>query len=947
VTTFTYDPLGRPATGKDNAGNTTNYAYDALSRLTQVTWPDATHRNYAYDNLDALTGLTDERGKLWSYVYDANERLMTETDPLSEATGFLYDALDRMTQAVDPLSHATLYGYDGDGRVMSMTDRSGRMTSYQYDALSRLTGVMDPAGGADQFAYDADSRMISEQDPLGHSSSFMYDMLDRVTRVTDPVGTGFDYGYDTMGRLHTATGPLGHVETFNYDPRGLLSSFLNGTLETDFPRTALGEVSQVTDPNRNSWPRAYDPQGRMTSSADPLARGTTYEYDALSRVIHIGRSDGTVQQISRDAAGRVTGEDYSDGTNYVVTWSDANRITGATGASFAYDAAGRMINSNGFTFTYDPEGRVLSETLAPGKVVSYSYDSRGLPSQMMDWMGGTTSFTYDAARRLTGITRPNGTSASYQYDAADRLIQSVEKPPNPTDPPLALITLTRDALGQPTSIARRQPLMPGQTMASSSAFTYDPASQLNGVGHDPLGRMTGDATRTFQWDGASRLTHYVAGADSPSYAYDAFGQQLTSTQGSQGVAQAWNYGRGYPTNDDMAVNLPTPRTSYNVRAPSGLLLYGVNGSSGARSFYHYDEGGNTAFLTNDGGSVVTEYAYTPFGGVAALGETADNAFTYGGAQGASQLGGSGLFRMGGGIYDAMTMRGISGNTIASGPVAFPPEGGDPHGPRTGSYHWERQPGQIGSPGSWVEKQPGPAQSLDGAMIGGIHTIDALTGTYQAVLAALGDRVPVSTPEWTDLTGSDPGPINSPGSWVEKSPGPNQPSGVSEIYGNDAIVTLGGRPDAFGKVKTDGNHIGGGSFGGAYSNNKNQEEAGTLMHELGHMFGLDHGSGKPPRPYSRYLYIGHGRILSTVDLNEDGSIEGGGGTLQPARNPWEFSEPGMKRSGDPGTTAFPLPWRPVFSPGSPWGVFHNDVFRCLWCPDPDSGEPANDINDVNR
>ena len=749
VTTFTYDPLGRVTTGKDNAGNTTQYAYDALSRLTQVTWPDLNVRHYAYDNLDALTGLTDERGKLWSHGYDANGRLTAATDPLLETTGFQYDALDRATQVTDPLGHGTMYGYDPNGRVMSVTDGSSRTTTFQYDGLNRLMGIADPAGGTDVFTYDADSRMISAQDPLGHTTGYGYDMLDRVIHVTDPVGTGFDYSYDLMGRLRTATGPLGYMESFNYDARGLLTSYFNSSSETDFSRTALGEVSQVTDPNRNVWPRSYDPQGRLISSADPLGRGTTYQYDGLSRVIHIGRSDGTVQQIDYDPAGRVTAESYTGGPALSYAYDDANRLTSATGASFTYDAAGRMTSSNGLGMTYDGAGRILSETLAPGKVVSYSYDSRGLLSQLTDWMGGSTTFAHDAAGRLSTMSRPppNGIVTTYQYDAADRPTASVEARPPPQNTPLSSISITRDALGRATGIDRREPLMPGVTSPSANELSYDAASQLNGVSHDALGRMTADASRTFQWDAASRLAHYAAGADSPSFAYDAFGQVVNSTSGSQTVVQAWNYGHYPPTNDDTEVNLPS-RSRLRIRTPSGMLLYTADGATGARTFYHYDEAGNTAYLTNDGGSVVAEYAYGPYGGVAGLGETADNPYTYGAGAGLMSLGSSGLWAGGGGVYDDRTMRMISGNTTSSGPV-------------------ETKPGPIGSPGDWVTTKPGPIQSPgEGVM------------RQPGPIGSPGDWVALNPqplpPGATVMQG--PGPVNSPGSWVEKQPGPAQSPG---------------------------------------------------------------------------------------------------------------------------------------------------------------------------
>jgi YD repeat-containing protein len=538
------------------------------------------------------------------------------------------------------------------------------------------------------------------------------------------VGTGFDYGYDIMGRLRTATAPLGHTKSFNYDTRGLLSSFLDGTSETDYARTVLGQISLVTDANHNGWPRSYDPQGRLITAADPLGRTTMYEYDALSRPFHISRPDGSLIQIDYDASGRVTGESFGAmGPTLSYGYDDANRLTSATGASFVYDAAGRMTGSNGFGMTYDSDGRLLSETLAPGKAVSYAYESRGLLSQATDWMGGLTSLSYDAGRRLTGVTRPNGTHGTYAYDNANRLTSAVETNPGPTQ--ISSIGIMRDALGQATSIQRRVPLMPAQTMASNASFTYDPASQVNGVAHDPLGRMTADVSRSFQWDGASRLMHYAAGADSPSFAYDAFGRMLSSSQGSQVATLGWNYGHNPPTNDDLQVTLPS-RFDLCVRAPSGLLLYKVNGSTGARSFYHYDEAGNTAYLTNDAGSVVASYAYGPFGGVTGLGQTAGNPYTFRAAAGMMSLGSgsSGLWGAGQLTYDDRTMRGISGNTTHSGTaVAVGSQGDeilpDKHGRVKVQFFWDRdgkkerddvtlnpQPFPP-APGDWVALNPQP------------------------------------------------------------------------------------------------------------------------------------------------------------------------------------------------------------------------------------------------
>jgi len=765
VTTFTYDPLGRPATVKDNANNVTHYSYDGSSRLIGVQWPDGNTQGYGYDNLNAMTGFTDERSKLWSRTFDLNERLINDTDPLLESTGYGYDAADRLTSVTDPLSHPEQIAYDPVGRLSSFTDRSGRVTTYQYDTLDRLTGISDPASGTDAFGYDQDSRMTSVQDPLGHGMTLGYNFRDLVTHITDPVSSGFDYGYDSMGRLHTATGPLGLNLIYNYDARGLLTSFTNGPAETDFPRTVLGEIDHVRDANGNNWPRTYDPQGRITSVADPLTRTTTYDYDSMSRPFHIGRPDGTVQQIGYDAGGRITGMVFgAGGPTLTYGYDDANRLTSTAGAAFGYDAAGRMTSSNGFSYSYDADGRMLSETLAPGKTISYAYNSRGLLSQVSDWMPGTTTFLYDAARRLTNVSRPDHTTATYQYDSADRLTSAVEINPGPQQ--ISSIVITRDALGRPSSINRRQPSMPGATSPANASLTYDAASQFNGATHDVFGRTTSDGSRTFEWDAASRLHRYAALADSPSFTYDGLAQILSSSHptgptSSSTVAQAWGYGGTIPTVDDMEVDLPT-HIRWHVHTPSGLLLHVLDSQTGERRFYHYDEAGNTAYLTSDTGSVTTAYTYTPYGNVRVQGQSGDPPFpwTWGAANGWMSLGSSGLWARGGSVYDDRTMRVVSGLTTGSGPV-------------------EKNPGPAQLPGgtAFFRSVSGLKMETDAQEFGegGVTDYARKRNPVEGLWAAV-----EIVPPWP---WKDPGPPGTPGAAVEivppwpwKAPGPPQTPG---------------------------------------------------------------------------------------------------------------------------------------------------------------------------
>jgi hypothetical protein len=80
------------------------------------------------------------------------------------------------------------------------------------------------------------------------------------------------------------------------------------------------------------------------------------------------------------------------------------------------------------------------------------------------------------------------------------------------------------------------------------------------------------------------------------------------------------------------------------------------------------------------------------------------------------------------------------------------------------------------------------------------------------------------------------------------------SGVGELHGNDYMVTLGrGRGDTstgFGR-KAD---VAATTFGTTFASEWASLEAGTLMHELGHTLGLDHGGDSPINCKPNYISV---------------------------------------------------------------------------------------------
>lgn len=652
VTTFTYNADGTLATIEDHLDNTTRFTYDNYKRLVQTNFPDMTSRSFTYDNNDHVLTVTDENGNTTTFTFNNNGNPEIATDPMGNSQTVGYTVNNRLALVTDVLGKSTLFTYDALQRVAAVTNAAGETVTYGYNSHGWLTSITDPAGNTTTTSYDKEGVVSSITDPLNNTTSFTTDKLGRVIAVTSPLSNTISRTYDSMGKVIETTDPLFNTTSYTYDARGNLAGItLPETITTTYTRNALGLITRVTDPNGNFWDRTYDEMGRLVSIIDPLSNTTTYAYDNRSRVSTV-TLPGSTLDITYDAAGNIIQKSYSDGTDLVYSYDDNNRLLTTDGLAISYDERGDIITCNGLAITRDDLGRVAGITLAPGKAINYIYNNQGLVSRVTDWAGGTTELTYDDAGQMTGITRPNGVNTQNTYDNEGRLVGINET----RSGAFAAISLTRDGAGNITTAVRDVPLSP-EPVLGTVAFSYNDACQVNGYTYDSMGRLTAGDTRTYAWNLASRLTSYTENNNTVSFTYDGLGMRLFRTAGGTTRNYVWNYALGIPS--VSVVRQGDDDVQYYVHLPYGVLLYSIDASDDSRRFYHFDEMGNTLFLTDDTGTITDSYGITPYGLITSRTGTTDNPFTFMGAYGIMQEGDSGLYYVRARYYDSETSRFIS------------------------------------------------------------------------------------------------------------------------------------------------------------------------------------------------------------------------------------------------------------------------------------------------
>ncbi|MGH7441626.1 MAG: hypothetical protein ACREKE_03015, partial [bacterium] len=407
-------------------------------QLTGIQLPTGESTSLNYDGNGFLTQITPPApGTTVSFTPDSAERIATSTDAVNGMLTYSYDALNRLTKVTYPDSTYEQIAYDRLD-VASTRDRDGRVTHYTHDAARRLTGIQDPAGRLIQLAWCDCGALTALTDGAGHTTNWAYNFMDQLTSKTYPDGSKVSYGYDTtISLLKTITDAMGQETNFTYNLSNQLTNVqyqnaVNATPNVTFSyEPVLGRLAAMID-GTGTTEFGYNPfasgpgAGLLETVQGPLPSSTVqYGYNASQRITSVG-VNGTSESYQYNSYGQLSQVTNPLG-NFTYAYDSAGRLNQV-----------KLPNSATTTLSYYPSsqsGRLedITHNGALGLLAQYgySYDPAG---QITTWtqQQGTNPLNtdlpeYDLAGQLTGTTQAYGTTPTaltWTYDLAGNRTQS-------------------------------------------------------------------------------------------------------------------------------------------------------------------------------------------------------------------------------------------------------------------------------------------------------------------------------------------------------------------------------------------------------------------------------------------------------------------------------------------------------------------------------------------
>ncbi len=346
----------------DAAGQTLQYHWDLLGRLTELRNENGSRYNFSYDPAGRLleeTGFDRQRGQ---YLYEESTGALVQVvEAQAHTTGFRFDPMGRLVERNAGEGRVETFAFDlngmlieavnSDARLQWFYDPAGNLTrehqhhlasaqtavwQHRYDELNQRIATIRPDGHVTQWLTYGSGHvhglLVDGQDILGFERDDLHREIGRTpgqwpepapASTTRPAGCWSSryrmrsrdssgaqslrrsYGYDKAGQL-TAIGDSrrGNLN-YGYDPVGRL---LEANSRLGRETAAFDPAGNIADAARGDAPQGLRAVSKLLDNLLKEYAGTTYRYDKRGNLI----------------------ERVRNGKKTVFEWNGFNRMTAAT-----------------------------------------------------------------------------------------------------------------------------------------------------------------------------------------------------------------------------------------------------------------------------------------------------------------------------------------------------------------------------------------------------------------------------------------------------------------------------------------------------------------------------------------------------------------------------------------------------------------------------------------
>jgi RHS repeat-associated protein len=415
---FAYDAAGNLASVTDASGNITNIERNASEIPTAIVSPYSQTTTLSVDGNGFLSQVTDPLGNTALFTNSTADLLLSRTDPNKNVYTYAYNSQGKLTTDSDPVGGSTALSLtkSSTGYSVSTTTAMGVTSTFQ---------VITPSSPGEQFVntwpdgLQATATNTQQNGQLSESATLPDGTSNSSTLSADP-RFGLQTPVLTSGTL--TKGSLAETVAGSRT-----ASFTSGN---PFSLTAQTDTTTL---NGRTYTSVFTTADRTYINTTPVLRTSTTVLDSLERISSTQLGALALVKFTYDSKGRLSTIKQSsrtttlayDSNGFLASSEDPLKLK----TSFTHDAAGRLLTTTlpdgrVITKTYDANGNVTSVT-PPGKSAhDFAYTPVDLISNYTPPVvsgTGATTYAYDLDRNLTTITRPDGETIKYGYDSAGRL----------------------------------------------------------------------------------------------------------------------------------------------------------------------------------------------------------------------------------------------------------------------------------------------------------------------------------------------------------------------------------------------------------------------------------------------------------------------------------------------------------------------------------------------